>query len=39
MAREMGLDGAPIEFWKLVFLDPPNQANVANSKQECRLLV
>ena len=24
MAKEMGLDRAPIEFWKLVFLDPPN---------------
>ena len=23
MAKEMGLDRAPIEFWKLVFLDPP----------------
>ena len=24
MAKEMGLDRAPIEFWKLVFLVPPN---------------
>ena len=24
MAKEMGLDRAPIEFWKLVFLDTPN---------------
>ena len=26
MAKEMGLDRAPIEFWKLVFLVPPNVA-------------
>ena len=29
MAKEMGLDRAPIEFWKLVFLVPPNMVYIA----------
>ena len=32
MAEEIGLDRAPIEFWKLVFLVPPTVHIWANSE-------
>ena len=37
MAKEMGLDRAPIEFWKLVFLVPPNDYSDYNDYRDSDL--